>query len=254
MITLLNKEDIINVFYICKDNPIGCKIYSILNAYGHESNTVRFWIQKYNDKVVSIISKVNSYITIITSNNSNFAELNEFIKVIGSNAILCYETVSSKIGDFNRTSGDIMIYDKKLVFNDSCVSYNPKIEDVYELLVSCKSNDFILPEFESFYVDISHRIRHGTARSSGIYCNGKLVSCAMSLNEIEGCAVLGAIAVDKDYRRKGFGSKNVLSLISKIQKENKDIYIFKNKNKNDEFYNKIGFIYNGTWVERVIKR
>ena len=63
-------------------------------------------------------------------------------------------------------------------------------------------------------------------------------------------AVISIVAVNKEYRREGLGTKVLSKLTDKLSGRN--IYIFKEKDKNNEFYGKQGFLYKDNFV--TIKR
>ena len=125
----------------------------------------------------------------------------------------------------------------------------PDIRSAYDLIVKCADENFTPPEFEDFYVDVNHKLRHNAIRLYGI-CDGEtLAAIAMTVAESGDGAVLGAVACHPDYRRSGYGSKIVSSLTNTLIAEGKAVYLHRAQNANAAFYQKLGFDNCGSWRE-----
>ena len=57
----------------------------------------------------------------------------------------------------------------------------PSPRMLYQVLSACQSPSFPVPEFEPFYLDTSHRLRHGTAAAVVLEEAGKPAACALAL-------------------------------------------------------------------------
>ena len=53
----------------------------------------------------------------------------------------------------------------------------------------------------------------------------------------------------KKYRNKGFGTYMTKYITSQLFREKKKIYLYREENKNEKFYNTAGYINCGTWKE-----
>lgn len=229
---------------VCGDNNIySCRIMCLFNSCGLNFDGIQFWVQYHNEIPVSAISKYNTDITVMLTDSSDITELAEFLKVIGFDSVLSDRVI---FGDKPYSTGVIMALAKDTgnfvenrIFDDCKVTDNPNLNDVYELLSSCRDDDFSVPTYEDFILDTSHKLRHGTAECSAVFCHNQCISYAMTVAQSDTCAIVGAVATDKKYRRRGIGSLCVRALCKKLQ--NKEILIMRNKNKNEKFYHSLGF-------------
>lgn len=86
--------------------------------------------------------------------------------------------------------------------------------EIYPLLSLCF--DAALPPFESWYVDVSHRLRHGVCHTAAIFREGAVVASAMSVAEYAGTALLGAVATHPDYRGRGYATACLRALAEQL--------------------------------------
>lgn len=233
--------------------PFGCKILSTASAYGTELPFAQFWLQFSDDnEPIAAISKLDSTLTLCTSSSCNYKELKDFIEILDVKDILCDLQTAEALNLKIERHGEIMVYHNtsKTVQTDS--KEPPRLKEVYELLCACRAETFTPPEFEPFYLDMSHRIRHGAASIAGIYRNGALISCAMTSAQTQEAAVLSAVAAHPDFQRQGFGRLAVNTLISQLPQ--KLIFIFRAENENKEFYRSLHFESYGEWAELNLER
>jgi N-acetylglutamate synthase-like GNAT family acetyltransferase len=188
---------------------------------------------------------------ILDANGADFDEIKDFIAMTGSSQLLCDFRAAQSLGLPVTAHGEIMVYHNRTpVQQPVTFELNPSLREIHALLTACATDTFIAPEFEPFYMDISHRIRHDTAVTVGVRQGETLVSCAVCSAQTENSAVLSAIAVSPDHRRKGFGYAVLSALLSQLPQEN--IYIFRAQNENEEFYKKFGFLPSGEFAELAI--
>ena len=102
--------------------------------------------------------------------------------------------------------------------------------EIHSLLSTVFTTD--LSPFEGWYVDVSHRIRHNLCHTAGIQKNGTTISTAMTVAESENAAIIGAVATDPSYRKQGFATKCIISLIQQLTKtHNKNTILICPKNQ-----------------------
>jgi GNAT superfamily N-acetyltransferase len=241
MIKVIEKMEELNFI---GDTPFGCKISSLANAYGINGHSVMFWAQD-NDK--SAIAKIDD-IVLIENIDADFDELANFIRMLNPKILSCSADTALKLGFHTCLNGEIMLLSRHtdLVQNSKAV-INPGLREIYGILDSCRSQNFLPPEFEPFYMDMSHRTRHGAAMSAGIMNNGHLVSCALCSAANKNTAVISAVACLPQFRLSGFGTAAVSVLIANLKRYN--IYIFRHNGINEKFYRTIGFKKYGCWAE-----
>lgn len=117
----------------------------------------------------------------------------------------------------------------------------------YEALYAFLSDYFALPPFDSWYVDVSHRVRHGRCHIASLVEDGQVICNAMSVAETTSDALLGAVATHPDWRRRGLAGKCINHLISQLS--NKRIHISPVDDRAKRLYEKLGFVVTGSWAE-----
>ena len=229
----------------CK-TVFGCRIQSTAAAYGVNEPFAQFWTQE--DKAA--LCKLDD-VLILDADGADFDELKDFIAMTGASRLLCDLNVAQNLGLPVAAKGEVMLYRNDQPMKPPTIfEKNPSLREVHALLSACASNTFVPPEFEPFYMDMSHRIRHNTAEAVGVRQGETLVSCAICSAQTADSAVLSSVAVSPDYRRKGFGYTVLNALISELPQKN--IYIFRAQNENAEFYRGFGFSPSGGFAELTI--
>ncbi len=153
---------------------------------------------------------------------------------------------------------------------DSLVTPQPR--ELYPLLRACFGD--ALPPFESWYVDVSHRFRHGWCRTAGIRTGGALAACAMTTAECGpepaaaenfpgnrgtsceginpyngGAALLGAVATQPEYRGRGYASRCLSALTAALQAEGRHVLLSPKNEYAQALYERLGFMVCGEWGE-----
>lgn len=234
------------------DDPFVCRIASLFTAYKELIPFADFWIQlDKNQEGVSALSRLGTQFILYLTDKSDLEEIASFIRVAGASSLLTDGKYNLDIQCRKMCFGSIMKYifpKPQLSENESVIS--PNLKAVYSLLTENFSDNSNLPDCESFCLDVSFKQRRNTSRVYGIEDEkGKLMSCAMTVAETDKCAVVGAVATGKEYRKKGYGTYMTKYITGQLFREKKKIYLFREHNKNEKFYNNAGYINCGTWKE-----
>lgn len=115
----------------------------------------------------------------------------------------------------------------------------PLPRNIYPLLASVFPE---MPPFDEWYVDVCYRVRHGLCRISTVEEDGKTVASAMTVAEWEDGAVIGAVATDECYRRRGYAARCVTALVAELQLMGKDVYICPKNESAQRLYERLGFV------------
>ena len=215
MIKLIDNPDEFNTFN--NDDIFFIRIMSLLKAYSTEYNFALFYKQiDESENITAIISRLDNDYTVCHNDNFNQKELDDFFKTLGFNSILCDEDLKLS---FSYDYGITMATNKKIekTINYAEIDEYPKLMDLFNL------EDYSSADFESWYVDVSHRIRHGAANND---------------------AILTAVSTQSEFRRMGYASALVSAMVCDIKGK---VYLMRDKNKNEEFYKKLGFENIGYW-------
>ncbi|MGX8711615.1 MAG: GNAT family N-acetyltransferase [bacterium] len=225
----------------------GCQILSTAQAYGLNEPFAQFWVQ---EETGTLLCKLDDTV-ILDAGEADFEELADFIRMTGAERLLCASAAAGKIGFPATKRGQIMMYDNASPVQPRFLfETNPSLRDIHALLSACASESFTPPEFEPFYMDMSHRIRHDTAVTAGIRQGDRLVSCAICSTRTEQTAVLSAVCVDPEHRRRGLGHETLSALISQLP--DRRIFILRAQDENEGFYRSYGFSECGEFSEMKI--
>ena len=213
------------------------RILSLLDAYGLSYPFALFYIQKIDDNITALISKLDGDYTISATEDADSEEIAHFLMVAGYSSILC----DSSLYLFPKyDEGIIMSSDKKLEFSlGRCtVDEFPKLMDLYNFI------DYNSQDFKAWYVDISHRIRHGTAKAYTLNIDESVISSGILSSLIDGYSVLSAVRTENEFRGMGYGSIIVSYICSDVKGT---VYLMRDEGMNEGFYKRLGFEDIGKW-------
>ena len=204
---------------------------SLPSRYIHSSSSV------VKSEDIEIISRLDNDYTVCHNDNFNQKELDDFFKTLGFNSILCDEDLKLS---FSYDYGITMATNKKIekTINYAEIDEYPKLMDLFNL------EDYSSADFESWYVDVSHRIRHGAAKAVTLNINGEIISSGIFSSIYNNDAILTAVSTQSEFRRMGYASALVSAMVCDIKGK---VYLMRDKNKNEEFYKKLGFENIGYW-------
>ena len=222
---------------LCGKSPFGCKIAAIAIAYGFDKKFACFWIDDKTETVYCMVDDV----MIIAGTVTNPAETKAFLDAIGVSEIFC-AVRNSEILNFMAAETGEVLKKKSVGIGEMSGQSSVSIRDVYSLL---EENE-MCGEFETFYLDLSHRLRHQAAIAVTEYSENELIGTAVVSAITPAAAIISAVAVDEKFRRQGIGT----GLMEKVENRLSDkmLYVFKEKGKNEVFYKKLGYIKSDTWV------
>lgn len=214
-----------------------CRIACLLDSYGLKYGFCSFWLQYDVDgRAVSAVSRYYSNVSVELTEESDITELRQFLDAVGYDSISageplvsCGSTVTMRLEALKASTAGC----------DKYIEYEPELSEVYSLLSDCRS-ELAVPEYETFILDMSHKIRHGTALCTALRADGRLVSCAMTVAQSSVCAVIGAVVTLREYRGRGYGTACIQELCRRLA--GREILIIREKDKNKEFYERAGFI------------
>ena len=121
------------------------------------------------------------------------------------------------------------------------LDWHPSPRALYEVLSSCEGSGIRLPAFEPWYLDLSHRMRHGVARAVLLRREERPVACAMSVAEADKEAMLGGVAVRPAFQREGLGTRITGALLQEIVKKRPVVHLIREKGCHERFYRALGF-------------
>lgn len=204
------------------------KIRSLLLSYGTKYDFCRFFTSKN-----AVLAMLNGDFIISDFGEVDFEELAEFLNFSGFSEIFCSEKLGCALENYlsvERKSVNLMR------FSGVARKADIKVLSPSDAFKIIKTGFDI--EFEPWYLDMSHRIRHGISQLYGL-C-GSALAVQYNLN---GEALISQVATLPEKRSYGNASR----LISAVCGELSESKVFALcENKLVEFYKKNGFVHEGT--------
>lgn len=223
-------------FALCRGSAFGCKLRAAAMAYGFERDFLRLWTD--GSAAYCLLDGELS----IAGRPEEPGEARDFLCMLGPGSVLCERGLAGELGLRVSLEGAVMA--RRLPKGRPAVYPTPGIREVWELLT-----DSGMPlEFEPFYLDMSHRLRHGAALALGEYREGRLAGCAVVSAVTEDESVLSALAVREDLRGRGIGS----GLMGMVRESlpGHTLYLLRRSGRNREFYERLGFAGVGRWGQQ----
>ncbi|MDE7399131.1 MAG: hypothetical protein K2N06_06330 [Oscillospiraceae bacterium] len=179
------------------------KIRALLLSYGTKYEFCRFFYSA--DFFISELS--SEFVVSEIGCNPDYDELADFFGFCGFAKIFCSESVGEQLSERIYCENEIV----NLMRFDGCgipceTEHNPPLSEVYEILKSA----FDI-EFEPWYVDMSHRIRHGisAARRLGD-------SILVIQHNLNGEALLSQIVTAPQERNKGNATQLIRAVCAEL--------------------------------------
>lgn len=236
MIKLINDKCEFDSFEI--NDIYSIRIFSLLEAYGTAYDFARFYRQIDSfGNVTAIISKLDGDYTVSHNEFFDNDELSQFFLTLGYNTVLS----DDKFFLNDRFAQGVVMQtaykaEKHSPYTE--LDYYPSLMELFNL------DDYNSTDFEAWYVDLSHRIRHNTAKACVLKLNDEIVSSAILSSIYNDNAIISAVRTSPEYRRLGYGSTLVSEMICDIKGI---VYLMRENGKNESFYKKLGFENTGIW-------
>lgn len=213
------------------------RILSLLKSYGTKYNFATFYRQVIDGRITALMSRLDNDFTLSVADGFDNEEIVRFLCVTGYSSLLCSDKplLSSRYEE-----GIVMKCDKmhESLMQGVTIDEYPKLMDLYNFV------DYEGQDFKAWYVDISHRVRHKTAKAYTLNVDGEIISSGILSSIFDSSAILTAVRTSDDFRRMGYGSMLVSHIVSDVKGT---VYIMRDKELNEAFYTKLGFENIGIW-------
>ena len=157
MINLTNGSHLPSNYFT--DEFLMTKIKANLLSYGTDCGFLDLWYQAFERSITAIICKFEQSVILVADSTADFDEIKKFLDVIGFKNIQAEPFILKNLG-FEFTEYQVVF---KRAEKGGNLPEIPNIKAVYETLYSEENPHIAKSDFEGFYVDLSHRIRHNTA-------------------------------------------------------------------------------------------
>ncbi len=214
------------------------RILSLAKAYGFKYPFAMFFRQIDDDgNTLAIISALDWDLTLSYCERADYDELGDFLSFFGFSSLLCPDDFK-----FEReySSGVIMKTSKKIEIpcDYRVIDEYPHLFDLFNFI------DYSGIDFDAWYVDISHRIRHNAAKAYAFSIDDEIISSAIFSSIYNDDAIITAVQTKPEYRNKGYASALVSAMCCDVRGK---VYLMRENNKNESYYKKLGFENCGKW-------
>lgn len=219
------------------------RICALKEAYGLNTSFIRFYADD-TGTLASIMDGfcVFNYDGVPNDEWTSFLRMHTDIQTIHAEKS-CVESLAYSFGIGEVKSGEVLGIHNATSKTPLQVK-NPSISKVYTLLSTVFEQ---FSPFEQWYVDVSHRVRHGCCHIACVENDGEIVSSAMSIAEAKNIALIGGVATLPSHRGKGLATACITELLSMLPQ--KTILINPVNEYASALYRKMGFTSCGTWAE-----
>lgn len=246
MINLVTPEQSAQMLALCGRDPAGIRIAAAYLSYGLAFPFCEFWIQSGPMGPSAVIARLDSHITVCGT-PPDLEELSAFLLALGGCNVFVSAPVRLPPPFVLRQTGEVMHWRPYPALPHGGADTHPPLESVFQILAACGQAE-ALGDHDAWYADVSHRIRHRTARAVMLYWREQPAACALAVAETAACALLGGVAVRPEYQGNGLGSLAVESLCALLQREHKTICLCCVSGGIVGFYRKLNFHCAGGWA------
>lgn len=195
---------------------------------------MKFYADEAGDIVISL---QDNAATVYMTNKDKILQTSEFVRMVSNDVLseypLLLEEYKEEIGNTYHCN---MI--KNICFDE--ISNN--ITDGYDVLSEVFSHSINEKNYNSWYTDISHRVRHGMSK---IYTYNKVCSGTAYCN-IDGMLLLAQLGTLQQARNQGLALK-MIHHIANDQENVKTISLLSQDSISDKFYEKNNFQFENYW-------
>ncbi len=203
------------------------KIRTLFQCYGTEYDFCRFYVSEN----LVLCDMDGSFVLCETRRSSDIEELSDFLELCGFAEVFCSEELgvmlAERLGCCFRKA-DLMRFEGEALPNEE-IELDPTLDEVYNILKTA----FDI-EYEPWYADMSHRIRHNVAKARKLGDSALIIQ-----HDINGEALLSQIATIPESRRRGNASRLIKAVCGELS--GSEVYLLCD-NELSSFYRKLGFL------------
>ena len=202
------------------------KIRALLLAYGTNYDFCRFYVSED----VILCETDGSFVVCEAGEVGDISELADFFNFNGFSEIFCSEAAGKRFSDCLECGSHVVNQMRFCGTPVECseVETEPPLDEVFGILKTSFDIDY-----ESWYVDMSHRIRHKVAKVRRL--GGSVLTVQ---HDINGEALLSQIATRPEGRGQGSASRLILAVCAELC--DSDVYVIC-EDSLLAFYQRIGF-------------
>lgn len=253
MLKLCDSSDFFRLERFCNvSDPFAAYVFCRAKCYGFSQPFCETWLSICEKEVKAVLSVFCKNAVLFASDSADFEELALFLETGGFKTLLTDSVTAGKLGfrDFNKKKA--LVFDGKRPDN-TCID-KVDYKQVYSLLSECFPGEYgnEKEQYLTWLSDITFRQNRHFARVKTVIEDSQLCACALTVAETEKTAVIGGVCCAESKRGRGFAGRTVLSAVSELGKEGKDVFVFAKCDVAEGFYKKLGFSFykDAAYIER----
>lgn len=225
-----------------RDTECSIRIHGLFKAY----NTAEF-LHFYSDGEGTSLSLLDGVAVLdapaaLSAEWLAFVSMHPEIRILRTDGATGEQIAAQGIGRLR--TGKLMCF-TGIMPAENPTSVPCRLPELYPLLQSGFSE---LPPFDSWYVDVSHRVRHGCCHMGVVMRDAVPVSAAITVAETDTAAVIGPVVTDPAFRRRGLASACLKTLLAQLA-DQPSIWIAPIDEYAAQLYARLGFTSQGKWAE-----
>jgi len=239
MLRMLDKNDTELIKELTCRSLLGTRIYCYALCYGFGKSFVDFWASDS-----AVVARFENTYTIKAKPETDCSELREFIDILGASQIVTDESTALSMGFSDADVKSGYLFSSDICPEDDAQELDERlIPELYSIISEAIPDSFGKDKnsYLSFLSDYMYRKNRGFSRAFGVIDEGSLVSTAITSAETEDSAIISGVACKSSCRKFGYGKKTVLTLVSALKKQNKNVYVIALNDSAKGFYEHIGF-------------
>lgn len=217
MLERLKKDDTQKIQRVLSAQPaLNARVSALIKAYGTDRRFFNVWHQDFD----TVLARLEGSFFVCGGKNIDYEEIGFFLNFNPYfNRLTGKAEVVEKIAqmftvDCERRSYDFMAMPQKTAqglaqSDDFEIDPAPKLRDVYNVILACQSDEFKVGSFEPWYVDLSHRIRHGCARAYLLKVDGEVRATCLVSAESDYAGLISGVATIPRFRGRGYATAAV---------------------------------------------